>query len=114
MRYARQAPEVSLLRDEVDELVDSVSSDDHDGIRMAVDHLTALSHRRIVLVDGGTAVRSAVPTDVSVLGYDDSQFARICYVQLSFISQDEPLLAPAAVDRTKPNHQPISSARLTW
>ena len=109
---------VSLLRDEVDELVDSVSSDDHASIRMTVDHLTALGRRRIVLVDGGTAVRTAVPTDVSVLGYDDSQFARLSYVQLSSISQDAPLLAPAAVDRaadrTEPNRQPMSSARLTW
>lgn len=40
-----------------------------------------------------------VPSDVSVLGYDDSQFARLSYVQLSSISQDAPLLAAAAVDR---------------
>jgi DNA-binding LacI/PurR family transcriptional regulator len=163
-RYARQVPVVSLLRDDVDELVDSVSSDNHAGIRMAVDHLTGLGHRRIVHVDGGTAVaadqrraafrtemhrhglesvivpggayeedglragqfirgdipsaviafndRSAlglmeslrasglrVPSDVSVLGYDDSQFARLSYVELSSISQDAPLLAAAAVDR---------------
>lgn len=39
-----------------------------------------------------------VPGDVSVLGYDDSQFARLSYVQLSSISQDAPLLAAAAVD----------------
>lgn len=40
-----------------------------------------------------------VPSDVSVLGYDDSQFARLSFVQLSSISQDAPLLAAAAVDR---------------
>ncbi|MFD5277661.1 LacI family DNA-binding transcriptional regulator [Pseudarthrobacter sp. NPDC058362] len=40
-----------------------------------------------------------VPSDVSVLGYDDSQFARLSYVQLSSVSQDAPLLAAAAVDR---------------
>ena len=40
-----------------------------------------------------------VPEDVSVLGYDDSQFARLSYVGLSSISQDAPLLAAAAVDR---------------
>jgi DNA-binding LacI/PurR family transcriptional regulator len=163
-RYARQVPLVSLLRDDVDETVDSVSSDNQAGIRMAVDHLTGLGHRRIVHVDGGTAVaaeqrreafraemlrhglepaivpggpseedgvragqslkadppsaviafndRSAlglmeslrasalqVPSDVSVLGYDDSQFARLSYVQLSSVSQDAPLLAAAAVGR---------------
>ena len=163
-RYAGQVPLVSLLRNDVGESVDSVSSDDHAGIRIAVDHLTTLGHRRIVHVDGGTAVsadqrraafhtemlrhglepvtvpggpteedglragqsligdmpsaiiafndRAAlgvmeslratglqVPTDVSVLGYDDSQFARLSYVQLSSISQDAPLLAAAAVDR---------------
>jgi DNA-binding LacI/PurR family transcriptional regulator len=163
-RYAGQVPVVSLLRDDVDERVDSVSSDNDAGIRLAVDHLTGLGHRRIVHVDGGTAIaaeerraafrtemirhgleplivpggpteedglrsghllksdipsaviafndRSAlglmeslrasgldVPADVSVLGYDDSQFARLSYVQLSSISQDAPLLAAAAVDR---------------
>jgi DNA-binding LacI/PurR family transcriptional regulator len=163
-RYARQVPVVSLLHDKVGEFVDSVSSDDHAGIRLGVDHLTSLGHREIVHVDGGTAVssyqrreafrtemqrcglqavvvpggpteedglraarslrnnlptaviafndRSAlgviesfradglkVPEDVSVLGYDDSQFARLSYMQLSSISQDAPLLAAAAVDR---------------
>jgi DNA-binding LacI/PurR family transcriptional regulator len=163
-RYAGQVPVVSLLRNDVGDLADSVSSDDHEGIRLAVEHLVSLGHRRIVHVDGGTAVsaeprRSAfkaemerrglepvivaggpmeedgmaagnslrrdmptalvafndraalglieslraqglrVPADVSVLGYDDSQFARLSYVQLSSISQDAPLLAAAAVDR---------------
>ncbi|MEO5314655.1 LacI family DNA-binding transcriptional regulator [Pseudarthrobacter sp. CC12] len=162
--YARQVPVVSLLRDSVGEAVDSVSSDDRAGVRMAVEHLTGLGHRRIVHVDGGTAIsaeqrraafraemlrrglqpvivpggpteedglragrflpaempsavvafndRSAlgilaglrehgmkVPADVSVVGYDDSQFARLSYVQLSSISQDAPILAAAAVDR---------------
>ncbi|MFF1880638.1 LacI family DNA-binding transcriptional regulator [Pseudarthrobacter sp. NPDC058196] len=163
-RYAHHVPVVSLLRDDVGDSVDSVSSDDNAGIRIALDHLTSLGHRRIVHVDGGTAVSSdqrrsafreemlrhglepvvvpggpyeedglragrilqedlptaviafndrcalgvmeslratglGVPFDVSVLGYDDSQFARLSYVQLSSISQDAPLLAAAAVDR---------------
>lgn len=163
-RYASQVPVVSLLRDDVGEAVDSVSSDDHAGISIAVDHLVRLGHRHIVHVDGGTAVsaeqrtaafrsemqrhgleavvvagglseedglraarslmgnlpsavlafndRSAlgviesfhaeglrVPDDVSVLGYDDSQLARLSYVQLSSVSQDAPLLAAAAVNR---------------
>jgi DNA-binding LacI/PurR family transcriptional regulator len=166
-RYASQVPVVSLLRDNVGEAVDSVSSDDHAGISIAVGHLVGLGHRHIVHVDGGTAVsaeqrtaafrfemqrhgleavvvagglneedglraarslmgnlgnlpsavlafndRSAlgviesfraeglrVPDDVSVLGYDDSQLARLSYVQLSSVSQDAPLLAAAAVNR---------------
>ncbi|MEV7661680.1 LacI family DNA-binding transcriptional regulator [Paenarthrobacter sp. NPDC089316] len=162
--YAARLPVVSLLRDDVGEALDSVSSDDQAGIRIAIEHLTSLGHRRIAHVDGGGAVsgpqrrqafrdevarlgldgrvvpggpteedglragrelqedlptavvafndrcalgvwesfRAAglrVPEDVSVLGYDDSQFARLSYVQLSSISQDAPLLAHAAVDR---------------
>jgi DNA-binding LacI/PurR family transcriptional regulator len=178
--YARQVPVVSLLRDNAGESVDSVSSDDHAGIRLAVEHLIGLGHRSIVHVDGGAAVSSEqrrtafrtemlrhglepatlpggpheedgmqaarllqkdlpsavvafndrcalgiiegfraagmdVPSDVSVLGYDDSQFARLSYVQLSSISQDAPLLAAAAVDRAvdriEGNEPPASSVR---
>ncbi|MET3905631.1 LacI family DNA-binding transcriptional regulator [Paenarthrobacter sp. 4246] len=163
-RHARQVPVVSLLRDDVGEYVDSVSSDDHAGIVLAVDHLVGLGHRRIVHVDGGEAVSSdkrreayrtemvrhglqpvvvsggpgeedgmsagqilqadlptaviafndrsalgimesfraagiSIPSDVSVLGYDDSNFAKLSYVQLSSVSQDAPLLAAAAVGR---------------
>ncbi|MFW0775448.1 LacI family DNA-binding transcriptional regulator [Paenarthrobacter nitroguajacolicus] len=162
--YAIRLPVVSLLRDDVGHTLDSVSSDDQAGMRIAVEHLSSLGHRRIAHVDGGDAVsgpqrreafrtemarrglesrivpggateedgqragrelqedlptavvafndrcalgvwesfRAAglrVPDDVSVLGYDDSQFARLSYVQLSSISQDAPLLARVAVDR---------------
>lgn len=179
-RYAREVPVVSLLRDDVGDSVDSISSDDHAGIRLAVDHLASLGHRRIVHVDGGTAVSSEqrraafrtemlrhglepltlpggpheedgmrvgqllqanmpsavvafndrcalgimesfraagidIPSDVSVLGYDDSQFARLSYVQLSSVSQDAPLLAAAAVDRAvdriEGNQQPARIVR---
>jgi len=162
--YATRLPVVSLLRDDVGESLDSVSSDDDAGIRIALEHLTSLGHQRIAHVDGGDAVSSPqrreafraemagrglesrvisggateedglragqellhdlptavvafndrcalgiwesfraaglrVPEDVSVLGYDDSQFARLSYVQLSSVSQDAPLLARAAVER---------------
>lgn len=56
--HARQVPVVSLLRDNVGDLVDSVSSDDYAGIAIAVDHLVGLGHSRIVHVDGGAAVSS--------------------------------------------------------
>ncbi len=162
--YAARLPVVSLLRDDVGESLDSVSSDDDAGIRIALEYLTSLGHQRVAHVDGGDAVSSPqrreafqaemasrglesrvisggateedglragrellddlptavvafndrcalgiwesfraaglrVPEDVSVLGYDDSQFARLSYVQLSSVSQDAPLLARAAVDR---------------
>ena len=162
--YAARLPVVSLLRDDVGVSLDSVSSDDDAGIRIALEYLTSLGHQRIAHVDGGDAVSSPqrreafragmagrglesrvvpggateedglragrelledlptavlafndrcalgiwesfraaglrVPEDVSVLGYDDSQFARLSYVQLSSVSQDAPLLARAAVDR---------------
>ncbi len=162
--HTRQVPVVSLLRNDVGESVDSVSSDDQAGISIAVDHLVKLGHRRIVHVDGGTAVSSdrrretyrtemarhglqpvvvpgglgeedgigagrilqenlptgviafndrlalgimesfraagiSIPGDVSVIGYDNSHFARLSYVQLSSVSQDAPLLAAAAVGR---------------
>ncbi|MDQ0619402.1 DNA-binding LacI/PurR family transcriptional regulator [Arthrobacter globiformis] len=41
-RYAGQVPVVSLLRNDVGERTDSVSSDDYEGIRMAVEHLVCL------------------------------------------------------------------------
>lgn len=162
--YARRVPVVSLLREDVGETVDSVSSDDRAGIRIAVEHLAGLGHRRIVHVDGGTAVSAdrrrtafreemtrlglepvvvpggateeegilaggllgastptaviafndrvalgileslrnggkSVPSDMSVLGYDNSHFARLSYVQLSSVSQDGPVLAAEAVNR---------------
>lgn len=179
-RYARQVPVVSLLREDVGDLVDSVSSDDYAGIRIAIDHFIGLGHRRIAHVDGGTAISSKqrraaycaemlrhglepvivaggsneedglragqvlqadlpsaviafndrcalgimesfrmagldIPSDVSVLGYDDSQFARLSYVQLSSISQDAPLLAAGAVgravDRVEGSPTPASAVR---
>ncbi|MEI2277351.1 LacI family transcriptional regulator [Paenarthrobacter ilicis] len=173
--YALRMPVVSLLRDDVGPAVDSVSSDDHAGIALAVEHLFSLGHRRIAHVDGGNAVsgpqrraaftqemkvrgldphivtggpteedglragrslqanlptavvafndrcalgvweslRAAglrVPEDVSIMGYDDSQFARLGYVQLSSISQDAPLLARAAVDRAVDRLEGTTSA----
>ncbi|MGX9900833.1 substrate-binding domain-containing protein [Arthrobacter sp. SA17] len=51
------------------------------------------------MIEGFRAQGLQIPSDVSVLGYDDSQLARLSYVQLSSVSQDAPLLAAAAVDR---------------
>src|SRR4029453_989117 len=56
--YAARLPVVSLLRDDVGESLDSVSSDDDAGIRIALEYLTSLGHQRIAHVDGGDAVSS--------------------------------------------------------
>lgn len=40
-----------------------------------------------------------VPEDLSVVGFDNSQLARLSFVQLSSVSPEAPLLAAAAVDR---------------
>lgn len=48
-------------------------------------------------------------------GYDDSQFARLSYMQLSSVSQDAPLLAATAVkqavDRIEKSQQPSHVVR---
>jgi DNA-binding LacI/PurR family transcriptional regulator len=51
------------------------------------------------LMESFKAAGISIPADVSILGYDDSHFARLSYVQLSSVSQDAPLLAAAAVGR---------------
>jgi DNA-binding LacI/PurR family transcriptional regulator len=43
--------------------VDTVHSDDHQGVAVAVDHLVELGHRSITYVDGGSAVLSAARRD---------------------------------------------------
>ncbi|MGI8878976.1 MAG: LacI family DNA-binding transcriptional regulator [Jatrophihabitans sp.] len=150
-----------------DPAVDVVRVAGDAGMRLAVDHLVDLGHRRIVHVDGATSPAAAerrrgyqsamrwhrltgaakvvtggdreedgaaaaerivrrglpdavltyndrsavglldvfartgvsVPGDVSVVGYDDSQVARLPYLQLTTISQDVPALAGYAVQR---------------
>jgi DNA-binding LacI/PurR family transcriptional regulator len=62
------------------------------------------------LIEGLRADGLKVPDDISVLGYDDSQFARLSYMQLSSVSQDAPLLAATAVkqavDRIERSQEP--------
>jgi DNA-binding LacI/PurR family transcriptional regulator len=52
----------------------------------------------------------AVPDDVSVVGYDDSQVARLPYLRLTTVSQDASRLAAWAVRRAvaRLDHEPIA------
>ena len=54
LRLASQLPVVSVLRGVTGD-VDVVRTDDAEGLRLAVDHLVALGHQRIALLDGGQA-----------------------------------------------------------
>lgn len=165
-RWANYAPLVAVGRRMRSDRFGVVRSDDVAGMRLAVQHLAELGHRRISHIDGakaaGTADRRSsyrrtmqrlgladhidvipggseeedgaravadllaspnaptaviafndrcatgvlntlaqrgvrVPSDLSVMGYDDARPAGLPHVQLSTISQDLPEMARAAV-----------------
>jgi DNA-binding LacI/PurR family transcriptional regulator len=56
---ASQLPVVVVARPVREPAIDVVRTADHQGLHLAVDHLVALGHRRIVHVDGGSAPGSA-------------------------------------------------------
>jgi DNA-binding LacI/PurR family transcriptional regulator len=162
---AQQLPVVVVGQPARSPHVDVVRAADGVGVRLAIDHLVGLGHRRIVHIDGGKAPASTarrngyraamqragladqiavepggdteedgadaarrlieaglpdavlsyndrsavglldvfvrqgvdVPDDISVVGYDDSQVARLPYLRLTTISQDATQLAELAV-----------------
>ncbi|GAA4847364.1 LacI family DNA-binding transcriptional regulator [Saccharopolyspora rosea] len=65
-QLAARTPVVTIGSDSPAEGVDSVHSDDRQGVTDAVAHLVGLGHRRIAYVDGGTAVMSATRSDAYV------------------------------------------------
>ncbi|GAB3051289.1 LacI family DNA-binding transcriptional regulator [Intrasporangium mesophilum] len=58
-RLAERMPVVSLLRPVRNSSVGVVRTDDALGLRLAVDHLRSLGHRRVALLDGGRAAGAA-------------------------------------------------------
>ena len=58
-RLAERMPVVVLARDVRAPVVDVVRNNDADGLRLAVEHLIGLGHRRIVHIDGGRAPGAA-------------------------------------------------------
>lgn len=51
------------------------------------------------VVDALERAGLAVPADISVVGFDDSQFARLAHIGLSSVRQDVAALARAAIER---------------
>lgn len=56
----------------------------------------------------------SIPEDVSVVGYDDSQFARLAHMSLTTIRQDAPRMAGLAIERAihRANGESLSDERL--
>jgi DNA-binding LacI/PurR family transcriptional regulator len=165
---AGRLPTVTVGWQAKDPAVDVVRTSDDEGMRLAVDHLADLGHRRILHVDGGTGPVSAsrrrgyraamrrrglgeetrvvrggisqedgsgaarlllaedslptaviaynddvavaamnalalhgvaVPQDISFVGWDDNEIARLSHVDLTSVAQDPHRLAALAVDR---------------
>jgi DNA-binding LacI/PurR family transcriptional regulator len=59
VEVAREVPVVSAGRSLTGPTLGSVSADDTEGTRLAVEHLAALGHRRIAHIDGGRGAGSA-------------------------------------------------------
>jgi DNA-binding LacI/PurR family transcriptional regulator len=83
-----------------------------DGLPDAV--ITYNDRSAVGLLDVFARTGIAVPQDVSVVGFDDSQVARLPYLRLTTISQDTARLAQLAVQRAvdRLDEQPVADRDL--
>ncbi|MDQ0799019.1 LacI family DNA-binding transcriptional regulator [Arthrobacter sp. SLBN-112] len=117
-RQRRKAFRIEMQRRGLQAIILPGGPGEEDGLRAAEalkdDPPTAVvafnDRAALGLIEGLRASGLRVPRDVSVLGYDDSQLARLSFVQLSSISQDAPVLAATAVDRAVERVEGTTSA----
>ena len=122
-KQRREAYRAEMLRHGLEPVIVAGGPDKEDGMRAGQvlqedppSAVLAFNDRSALgIMESFRVAGFGIPADISVLDYDDSQFAKLSYVQLSSISQDAPLLAAGAVeravDRIEGSHTPARVVR---